>query len=94
MSDNTTLDFPERLTIEEVGSFRSEATRALAGKGDVVLDLGATTRFDTAGLQLALAIALHLKNADRKTQWLNTSEEIQAAAESLGLTDALGWEQS
>lgn len=75
-----TLSVGEHLTIADVHDRQEEWQPLLDSKKDIVVDAGAVTTIDTAGLQLLLVLKRSIESRDRAFIWKETSEELSAVA--------------
>ena len=78
----------DTLTIEHVSDMHADLVRRLGAKV-VVLEAGALTRVDTAGLQLLAAFIRTAENHGTRVEWRAPQSTLHEAARRIGLDGAL-----
>lgn len=85
---------PEDLTISHVQSLQDKLESAIGDDAYDALEIEAdgVQKVDTAGLQVLLVLANAARERHIKLSWVKPSENLCAAASTLGLESALNME--
>lgn len=89
MSEGTTIDCGERLSIEHVEEMLPVLEKSLNESMGIVLDGSRIQYCDTAGLQLVLSLQKTLSKTGHGVQWKAVSPVLLETAGYLGFTNAL-----
>lgn len=85
--------FASSCTVRDCASIKTALAELRAAKGEILLDVGAIERIDTAVIQLLYAFVSDRKvkqgSQDSKVVWLGHSDSFQDAVQILGLRSAL-----
>lgn len=86
MTDTTTLALGPELTIAfAAGAYETLAEAHNAGLGDLALELGGVTEFDSAGVQLLLSARNSLARRGQRLQLRSASPAVADALRTFGL---------
>lgn len=77
------------LTFDTVPDLFRQSTAWFAGNGDLLIDLAAVTRADSAGLALMLEWLRRARAANRTLRFANIPAQVQTLIRINGLQDAL-----
>lgn len=77
------------LTFETVGGLRERGAEVLQGEGDVILDLKAVTRADSAGLALMVEWLRQARRKDAGLRVVNMPDQMLAIARMSKLDSVL-----
>ncbi len=83
-----TLRLAAECTLREAEALKLSLLEAEDSSGDFIIDAGAVTRVDTAGLQLLIGFARRLELTGRQLVWRDVPAPLRAIAARGGL-DAL-----
>ena len=92
-SGQKTIKMPADLRIASAGAAYASLRGAAQGSfARVALDAGQVEKVDAAGIQALLAGRQALVQAGKQVSWSGASPQVKAAAQLLGLADALALE--
>lgn len=74
------------LCILHAAELKPQLIEALAGEGELEMDLAQVSEIDTAGLQLLLLARREVGRAGRQLRFVNLSESVREALELAGIT--------
>jgi anti-anti-sigma factor len=89
-ADATSLALGPELTIAHAAEVHEQLLTAIDGSpGDLLLDLGGVSDFDSSAVQLLLSARLSLRSRDRSLQLVAASAAVRDALLTFGLGDLL-----
>lgn len=88
------IDLEQSLTIAEVGEWHSNLLSQCDAEKCLILNGGDLEMVDGAGLQLLVALMKEMVERQVTVSWSSSSETLKLAAQSIGLSDVLGLDET
>lgn len=80
-----------QLCIADAEAMHQRLSKVLHAHVDITIDSEALSRVDAAGIQLLYALVREAKKRAVAVVWLSVSPALQEAADTLGLTQGMGF---
>lgn len=94
MSDSTTIELPEELSINTVDQWHPVFCQAIDQHRHFNFQSNDLCRIDSAGLQLLLAFITQVINSGKTYHWLSVAPTLQHQAQTLGLDHVIFGQQT
>lgn len=90
MSDATTIELPESMTIHHIESQFGDLKLSFQSASDSLkIDASKIESIDSSGLQILLALVKFAQSEGKNLSWENPTDTLKSSADKIGLTEKL-----